>query len=88
MQVAPHGPGRHTARKAITVTGLQPCGTAAAYVRHLRDGSRPCAPCYAAHAAYERDRNARRSAQRQINADIRQLVHVLAVAMGVGKEAA
>jgi hypothetical protein len=79
MQVAPHGPGRHTARKAITVTGLQPCGTAAAYVRHLRDGNRPCAPCYAAHAAYERDRNARRSAQ---------LVHVLAVAMGVGKEAA
>lgn len=29
---------------------LQPCGTNAAYARHLRRGERPCPECCAAHA--------------------------------------
>jgi len=31
---------------------LRPCGTQAAYERHLRAGEKPCAPCRAAHNAY------------------------------------
>jgi hypothetical protein len=32
---------------------LKPCGTHAAYCRHIQRGEQPCAPCKAAHAAYE-----------------------------------
>lgn len=35
---------------------LKPCGTEAAYKRHLRAGERPCGACRAAHRAGERSR--------------------------------
>ena len=63
------------------MTARHPCGTPAAYVRHLRTATPPCGPCKAAHAAYERGR----ADQRRIDRDIRQLVHVLACALGVGR---
>jgi WhiB family transcriptional regulator, redox-sensing transcriptional regulator len=34
--------------------GLKPCGTAAAYYRHLKVGEPTCEPCRAAHAAAKR----------------------------------
>ena len=57
-----------------------PCGTVAAYRRHLRHSEQPCTACYAANAAYSRARADR-------NKTIRELVHVLACAMGVGRAA-
>lgn len=35
----------------------QPCGTNAAYMRHLRNGEIACTPCLEAHAKEERGRN-------------------------------
>jgi hypothetical protein len=70
------------------MSGLQPCGTVAAYKRHLYNQQEPCRACRTANHAYERARTDARHQRRLIEADIRQLVHVLAVAMGVGKEAA
>jgi hypothetical protein len=47
--------GTHPSRK------LQPCGTDAAYNRHIQHGEEPCAVCRAAHNAYARvDRRTRR----------------------------
>jgi WhiB family transcriptional regulator, redox-sensing transcriptional regulator len=37
---------------------VQPCGTPAAYKRHLRDGERPCVSCAKADARYKADRSA------------------------------
>lgn len=34
---------------------LKPCGTLAAYQRHLKDGEPACEACLAARAAYSRD---------------------------------
>lgn len=39
---------------------LKPCGTYAAYHRHLRNREIPCEACYAAHASRERELRARR----------------------------
>ena len=36
--------------------GLMPCGTTAAYVRHIANGEKPCEPCAAAKAHYDRVR--------------------------------
>ena len=36
---------------------IKPCGTNAAYMRHLRKGERPCPPCSDAHAKTNRDWN-------------------------------
>lgn len=36
---------------------VRPCGTIAAYRRHLRHGETPCYQCMDANAAYWRDRN-------------------------------
>ena len=38
----------------------QPCGTLAAYRRHLQKGETPCDACRAANAAHVRDHRARR----------------------------
>ena len=38
---------------------LLPCGTRAAYVRHVRAGERPCPECRAANADYMRRRRLR-----------------------------
>jgi hypothetical protein len=38
---------------------LQPCGTRAAYQRHLAKREAPCAECVDAYNKYQRDRNAR-----------------------------
>lgn len=35
-------------------TNLKPCGTPAAYRRHLRDGTTPCKACLEAEAARQR----------------------------------
>lgn len=70
------------------MSALQPCGTPAAYVRHIRKGTPICPPCYAAHAASERERNAARTRQRQQEHDIRQVIHILATAMGAGRNTA
>lgn len=35
---------------------LQPCGTNAAYHRHLHNNETPCSRCKAAHAAHARER--------------------------------
>ena len=46
---------------------LQPCGTQAAYRRHLSKGEQPCDACRAAAAAYQRDRlRAIRSGEREV----------------------
>jgi len=37
---------------------LSPCGTNAAYARHLRRGQQPCPDCCAAHAEDTRNRKA------------------------------
>lgn len=39
---------------------VQPCGTVAAYKRHLRNGEQPCADCRAANSAYHRELYQRR----------------------------
>lgn len=41
---------------------LKPCGTHAAYRRHLRAGEQPCEPC---RAAAREQKNARKQAQRE-----------------------
>lgn len=61
---------------------LQPCGTRAAYKRHRAYGQVPCEPC--SRANYEYDRRLRYK-DAELNRDIRQLVHVLACALGVGR---
>lgn len=38
----------------------QPCGTHAAYRRHLKAGEEPCRPCKDANAEYHRNRRLRR----------------------------
>ena len=38
----------------MTRPALQPCGTRAAYFRHIRRGETTCPACRAAHAAYMR----------------------------------
>lgn len=42
---------------------LQPCGTRAAYMRHLKAGEQPCEPCREAKNAYQRQWMARRRAE-------------------------
>ena len=63
------------------MSAKQPCGTVAAYRRHRRNGQPPCSACLAANAAYVRAdrRNAR------VNSDLRQVIHILATAMGCGR---
>jgi len=39
---------------------MQPCGTAAAYRRHLRNSEPPCQPCIDANRIAAKERNARR----------------------------
>jgi len=41
-------------QRSRRVVPLKPCGTEAAYVRHLRHGEEPCSDCRIAHAAYAR----------------------------------
>lgn len=41
------------------VDRLEPCGTRAAYRRHLAHGEEPCEPCDAANKAYDRARKTR-----------------------------
>lgn len=69
---------------------LKPCGTRAAYVRHLSYGQAPCEPCTRANRAYEASRHGSESspgeAQIRLNRDIREVVHVLACALGVGRQ--
>lgn len=43
---------------------LQPCGTYAAYRRHIRHGEVPCRPCSDAAAAWARPRQQARRAER------------------------
>lgn len=38
---------------------LAPCGTYAAYVRHLRHGQTPCRPCTQANTRYNADKRSR-----------------------------
>ena len=64
---------------------LQPCGTRAAYVRHRNYGQEPCDPCTNANRAYEASRHGRLEAGTRIERDIRQLVHILATALGEGR---
>lgn len=50
---------------------LQPCGTPAAYQRHLRRGEEPCDPCLTAANAYKasnaRDVGTQRARQRALS---------------------
>jgi hypothetical protein len=46
---------------------LAPCGTRAAYARHLFHGEEPCVPCLDANAADTREREARRRDQKRPN---------------------
>ena len=39
---------------------LRPCGTPAAYRRHLRNGEKPCLPCARAHAKAKDERAVKR----------------------------
>ncbi|MBA9003688.1 hypothetical protein [Thermomonospora cellulosilytica] len=50
------------------MTALQPCGTHAAYMRHLRRGEKPCDACRAARRAYN-TRHARKARARLPVAD-------------------
>lgn len=64
---------------------LAPCGTVAAYQRHVRYGQIPDNACRAAQRAYD---NARRRARRNLGkakqqAMIREAIRMLAEAMGV-----
>ena len=54
-------------------------GTDAGYQRHIRYHQVPCEACY--EAKRERDRIARENAR-----NIRQLVHILATELGVGRQ--
>jgi hypothetical protein len=40
----------------VSAAQLAPCGTVAAYQRHRKAGDERCEPCWAAMAAYERER--------------------------------
>lgn len=42
-----------------------PCGTPAAYARHLRKGEQPCDPCRLAQNAYTRSQPGRQAAQKR-----------------------
>lgn len=53
---------RRRRSSADPVTDLQPCGTAAAYARHLRRSETPCRPCKDANAQLQRAKAARRRA--------------------------
>jgi hypothetical protein len=72
---------------------LMPCGTPAAYKRHLDYHQPPCDTCrdamrpiWAERAALRRTRAARQeSAQAHMEHDIREVVHILACALGVGR---
>jgi hypothetical protein len=44
----------------------QPCGTVAAYKRHLRHDEDPCDPCKSVWAAWQRDYYARTKAKRKV----------------------
>lgn len=43
----------------------EPCGTPAAYARHLRHGEPTCGPCRVAHNAEKKDQRLRREAKRK-----------------------
>ena len=43
---------------------VMPCGERAAYVRHIRHGEDPCAPCRAANVEYARVKHLLRLAGR------------------------
>lgn len=45
---------------------IQPCGTDAAYQRHLRQGEMPCDPCVFAHARKNREDSWRRKAEESL----------------------
>lgn len=57
-------------------------GTQAGYQRHRDCGQKPCTPCRMAHNEDKRDRRAKARAIRQQQADLRQLIHLLATVMG------
>lgn len=46
-------------------TSLKPCGTRAAYVRHLRHREDPCEPCLKANRERDADKRARHNRARQ-----------------------
>lgn len=54
------------ARRALELQyrEARPCGTEAAYRRHLRNGEQACPDCRAAHATYNDERAAARAATR------------------------
>ncbi len=54
-------PGRQWHIRGVSSTNLRPCGTHAAYRRHLNRGEEPCEPCRQANAAD--DRKARAAAR-------------------------
>lgn len=56
---------------------LKPCGTRAAYVRHLSLNQAPCAPCTRANSTYEHARQHRAEQQAGINRDLRELIGIL-----------
>lgn len=63
-----HGVSRNAVRYRLDSfdrqpTKLLPCGTHAAYLRHLRHGERPCPPCCAAHAENVRQAKTKRAAK-------------------------
>jgi hypothetical protein len=66
---------------------LKPCGTRGAYLRHLAHREVPDEACAAAARGWATgQRRKRRTTQAQIDQDIRELVHVLACALGVGRK--
>ena len=82
---------------------LKPCGTRAAYLRHLKNREPPCFGCSYANATFqERQRAERKQRERirqrherahvllrrfQLEQDIFQLVHVLAGALDARRAA-
>ena len=79
---------------AADIELLRPCGTRPGYRRHLDQHEPPCGPCNQANAsvtARSRDRakaqaRLRAELQARVDRDIRQLVHVLACALGAGRQ--
>lgn len=64
----------------------KPCGTDAAYKRHLYHREVPCDACHRAHRAYDDAQEYRRQLravrrQARIEADLQQVIAVLAAAM-------
>lgn len=49
---------------------MRPCGTRAAYQRHLDRGEWPCDPCAEASAAYYADRQRERTARRRAHEQV------------------